>query len=442
MSQPKLFQKYRPHAEQQKFHKSKARFKALTAGVRAGKTYGAAREFIRKIRADRKRKKGILKYWVVAPTFELADVALKEIATILNGGREALAPVSPSRLVKSWNASKRILVLKGGNVVIKFKSGHDPRKLVAEGLDGLWMDEPARMKPEAWRGALRQRLSDRVGWTIFSTTPLGTNNWYYTDIYQRGNPDSEIYDPNYENFHFKTVDNTAVPELVEEVKRARKELPEVYFKREYEASFDDFVGQIYEELNPRTHLYDALPSGIQFEKFVAGMDFGWKMGALVILGKTYEGQWYLMEEILRTHTFIAAEKGSAITWADELVEVKKRYRNIVFWCDSEDPEAIALLRRAEVHAMKAEKAVMLGIQRVAVLFHVQQGGEPRLKVHKSCTKTWFQLKSYRWDERQGEVYDKPALNQDDHAPDALRYALYSDFKKGHIGQGRQVAGYG
>jgi hypothetical protein len=68
----RLFANYHPHAKQVPFHKSKARFKALAAGTRGGKTYACAREFIRKAYRDRAKKQGRLNYWIVAPDYNPA----------------------------------------------------------------------------------------------------------------------------------------------------------------------------------------------------------------------------------------------------------------------------------------------------------------------------------------------------------------------------------
>ena len=175
-----LFANYKPHEKQQAFHRSTARIKCCAAGVRGGKTYAGAREFIRKVYTDRTEKKGRLNYWIVAPTYALTDVAKEEIFDIL--GAEIEDPKT-SPLVKSWNGSKLRLVLKG-NIYIEFKSAEKPETLVARGLDGVWIDEAGRCAAVTWAN-LRARIADRQGWALFTTTPMG-KNWFYEEVYKLG----------------------------------------------------------------------------------------------------------------------------------------------------------------------------------------------------------------------------------------------------------------
>jgi hypothetical protein len=228
----RLFANYHPHAKQKPFHKSKARFKALAAGTRGGKTYACAREFIRRVYRDRAAKKGRLNYWIIAPDYNLTEVAREELADIL--GCDSPENMESSPLVKKWNASKLRLWLYG-NILIEFKSAERPERLVARGLDGAWFDEAARCPQVAWAN-LRDRLADRQSWCLFGTTPMG-KNWFYEEIYRLGDQFDELYDPEFQSFLFKTADNTAVPGLASEVERAKKQMPLRYFRRDFEASF-------------------------------------------------------------------------------------------------------------------------------------------------------------------------------------------------------------
>jgi hypothetical protein len=419
----------------------------LSAGARAGKTYAAAREFVKRIYQDRAAKRGHLRYWVVAPTYQLVDVARREISTILSG-EETDYPI-PGKLVKSWNKTTRILELNGA-ITITFKGAHKPETLVAEGLDGLWCDEPARMKPDAWRGQLRMRLSDRAGWALFSTTPLG-KNWYYTDIFLRGCPESESYDPQYENFRFRTVDNTSRPGLVAEVEKARRELPKAYFEREYEASFDAFHGQIFDELCDEIHLVDSIPDWVRFERYSVGVDFGWNLGAATFNGIDQFNNWWQFDELQMSKVPIITDDHNPKTWAKILDEkfrgLKKSKDGIWVWCDTENPEGIQSFRRANwpdyVTVRGAEKAVYPGISHMAAMLH-PINGQPRLKILRSCTKSYEQYRGYYWDDKNDNFIDKPAPGQIDHCVDSERYSLFSDFKRfGEVGDLRPVkyAGY-
>ena len=125
-----LFADYKPHEKQQAFHRSTARIKCCAAGVRGGKTYAGAREFIRKGYTDRAEKKGRLNYWVVAPTYTLTDAAKEEILDILGQIENPKQPIIKRELMKAK-------MLKG-NIYIDPNQQRN-QKHRARGLDGVWM---------------------------------------------------------------------------------------------------------------------------------------------------------------------------------------------------------------------------------------------------------------------------------------------------------------
>ena len=130
-----LFKSYRPHAGQRRLHRLGTRFAAVCAGVRSGKTHGTAREFLRRVFADRFWKEGPLHYWAVAPTYDLCSIQQREILAVLDSHQ--------ARLVTADGKKERRLKL-AGDILIEFKSAHRPEMLVGVGLDGLWLDEAAR----------------------------------------------------------------------------------------------------------------------------------------------------------------------------------------------------------------------------------------------------------------------------------------------------------
>jgi hypothetical protein len=447
-----FFETYYPHAKQYLVHQSKARFKGIAAGARSGKTFCSGKELMKRIIYDMHTKRSkLLLYWVVAPTSALVKIALREVASTL-AGYGCLEPSSLMQFVEGWHKSENRLTIFNGRVIIWFKSADRPDLLVAEGLDGLWIDEAARMKADAWRGNLRMRLSDKNGWCLFSSTPKGPN-WYYTDVFLRGVKGSECYDPEFESFHFKTIDNTAVPGLVEEVRKARNELPKAYFEREYEANFDAFFGQIYEELDESIHVIDAVPKGTRFVHYSAGMDYGWNQGAFGIDGMTSTGDWICLEEITKSQLVVASEDSNAPSWVNLIkqkifdVNGDLIYPGLTIWCDSADPEAIKLMQKSGLPARKAHKEVLNGIARVASLLHPVPGrgpngeAQPRYRFLRRCKETYRQMVAYHWDEYNGISLDRPAPRQTDHHADEKRYSLYSDFVKGGKKEQRRVSGW-
>lgn len=427
----RLFENYKPHSKQVPFHRSKARFKALAAGTRGGKTYACAREFLRRVYRDRANKKGRLNYWIIAPDYNLTEVAREELATIL--GCDNPEDMVSSPLVKKWNASKFRLWLHG-NILIEFKSAERPERLVARGLDGAWFDEAARCPAVAWAN-LRARLADRRGWCLFGTTPMG-KNWFYDEIYRLGDPLDELYDPWFRSFLFKTADNTAVPGLAAEVERARKQMPLRYFRRDFEASFEVFVGQVYDEFDRDVHVLPPEKIPATFAEVIATKDWGYRPnpGVTLLIGITGAGDWYVFDEIYETELLITPANADdrSDNWIKRDKELREGQRQGIneWFADPSEPAYIEAYRRNGINIREAKNDVAPGIQAVATLLHInEETGRPRLFISAKCRNAIRELEGYHYKENKDGTLKEVVEKKDDHCPDALRYAVFTKLGK-------------
>jgi len=132
--------------------------------------------------------------------------------------------------VKKNEVEKRIEFPNGGSVTVR--SAVVPDSLVAAGLDGLVMDEAARVKEEAWYGSLRATLSDHRGWAMFISTPKGFNWFHNLFLHAQQTPDWAAWQS-------PTADNPLIP--TEEIDAARIDSPR-YFGQEYLAHFEQQEG--------------------------------------------------------------------------------------------------------------------------------------------------------------------------------------------------------
>ncbi|RAV22669.1 terminase large subunit [Paenibacillus contaminans] len=444
-----VLERYKPHPKQKLFHKSKARFKNLCAGVRAGKTFSAARETYQKIEYDVKhKKKKYLVYWLVAPTHVIGLVQRKEFFKVLTEPY-GLDPdnIKKSPLVKSWNANDKELTLvfrwKSGNkkfkkkVKINFKTAKDPSALVGESVDGAWLDEASRMKEEAW-SMIQQRISDSIGWVLLSTTPLG-RNWYYEQVYLVGEPGNERHDPDFENFVFYTADNTAVPGLAEEVQRRKKTMPFKYWKRDYMASFDSFEGQIYDDFNRDVHLVprqeiNKMIKGRKFLGFIMGKDWGYvDAGTSVVIGVTEDFSFYVVDLLYEEEMYVDSSDDSVRTWVKEDIKLFNKYQIEAMYCDTARAEYIAAYRKYGFPIKPVDKTRKDGVQLISTLFHVsEETGKARLYISEDLTPMIKEVEAYKWAEtKDGRKLEEPE-DGNDHTLDALRYAIYNFCKSNNL----------
>lgn len=439
---------YRPFDKQLEFHRSSKRFKCAFAGNRAGKTMSGAAEFVANIFRDLHAGKGkravrlgstripSLTYWVITPTQRLSEFPYREIVRFL-----------PREMVDKVDGTTRDMWLKG-DIQIAFRSTERPELLVAETLNGLWMDESPRCKAEAWRGGLRARLADQRGWALFTGSPLGgRNNWVFQDLVSRVGVDEHVG-----SFHWTTAENPHIPS--EEIDHARRTLPDAWFKRDWEASWDSFGGAIYSEFNDSVHVTNEQKLRFEFGlgqrplrecflRVLSIIDFGFSGNACMLtIGEMGDRNWVVLDEVYGPG--IRPLVGTAKTWLGECQRVAREYGVRDFLGDPEDPGAMFDLRNNGISIRNANKEIYTGIRRVASALHVDEHTKkPGLRIFDRCKNTIREMRNYMWkpNKEQTGFLEEPAPNQDDHAMDCLRYGamelkLYDFVEKSRNDYGR------
>jgi hypothetical protein len=192
---------------------SDARFRALVAGRRFGKTYLSQVELCRAAWG-----KGRLA-WYVGPTYKQAKrIVWKPL-------KEMTWPYWASQPNET---DLRIELITGGTISVRGADNYD--SLRGDGLDFLVLDEYASIAREAWLEVLRPALADRQGKALFIGTPRGYNHFY--ELYQAAQNQ-----PNWATFQFTTEEGGNVPK--EEIQSATHELDERTFRQEFQASFEN-----------------------------------------------------------------------------------------------------------------------------------------------------------------------------------------------------------
>jgi hypothetical protein len=422
-----VLRNFTPHPSQLKVLNSSRRWVVVLAGVRGGKTYSCAAAFLLRIFADMARgrfndkvpatgdryRRPRYHAWICAPTYDL----LKE-------PRRYITQLLPEALIENFYEGRE-LWLKGG-ILIEFKSTDNAKALVSAGLNGMWCDEADRIDADAWRGQLSTRLSDKQGWAIFSSTPYAARaGFLWQDFISR--KDDVSLDIDFISWRF--IDN--VYNSLSEWKAAKARTPERYFKREYEASLDAFVGLVY-ELGDQ-HVIDVVPDKRAFKSVVAGVDWGWNdPGAIVVIADTGK-QLIVVDELKEPHLQVIAQSPGERCWVSEAVRLQQKWGVSKFVCDHE-PGFVHAFQRAGLNAMNAHKDIALGIRRVSetMLSSAAQGAPgsvnytpavPGLVVARQCKQTIEEMRSLAWDvDKHGNMLEEPAPGND-HCSDAMRYAV-------------------
>ena len=150
-------------------------------------------------------------------------------------------------------------------------------------------------------------------------------------------------------------------------------------------------------------------------RWFVGVDFGWEhYGAFVLMGKTEDGRYYLVQEWATQHQHIDR-------WVEIARSIKAQRGDINFYCDGARPDYVQELRKTGIRAIYARKDVVAGISEVASLYKQRR----LFIVQENAPRFAQEIYGYVW--KPGA--DEPVKTNDD-VQDAVRYAIYSDLLYG------------
>ncbi len=376
----------------------KNRFVVLAAGRRFGKTILAVIVLL----INALSHKDSL-YWFVAPSYKQAKMIawrmLKTFSTFFN---------------PKFNESELSATFPNG-AVIELKGADNEDSLRGIGVWGMVIDEFATIYNSwsVWHEVLRPTLTDRKGWVLFISTPKGKDAFF--ELFLKG----QRKEDGFISFQYKTTDNPYIDD--KEVEEARKTMPDRYFKQEYEASFEDYIGLIWPEFN-KSHIIEPYYLQGAFDRIGAIDPAVTGTTAALKAAIDDEGEIIVYQELY--------EKDRRVSEATETISEEG-----VYWLI--DPSSKARHREKEgelyslydeytdngITAYPAEHDVDAGINRVGELFK-----QHKIKVFNTCKNLIWELERYHWAELKeaitGAQRPKP-YKKDDHLVDCLRYLVMS-----------------
>ena len=211
-----MIEGYAPRKSQKVVHASPARFMAVDAGRRWGKTILGLNWLLEGICQE-----GGPAWWL-APIYAQSKMAFRRLCSAARAGGADSA-------IKDKSISELRLEFANSQVM-EFKSADNPDTLRGEGLRRVVLDEAARIKREIYEEVVRPAVSDTHGRILFLSTPKG-KNWFY-EIYTRG---QDPLQKEFQSWKFPTADNPAVAKA--DIEQAQQSLPIDVFSQEYLAEF-------------------------------------------------------------------------------------------------------------------------------------------------------------------------------------------------------------
>lgn len=434
----KFFEKigYFPYYKQRLFHASRARFKVMVAGRRAGKSTMSGKDAEPELFVNERRR-----YWIVGPNYDLGE---KEFRVMWNDLIIELKLGQDKRVKKAYSKKQGDMYMEfPWGTRIEVRSAQHPESLVGDGLHGVIMSEAAKHSEDTWERYIRPALADYRGWATFPTTPEGMN-WLHK-LWQYGqNPTGEYED--YESWQFPSWENRVLyPEGRNdpEIKLIELTTSPEWFAQEIGADFTAFSGRIYSEFQEVSHVKPVTYN----PEWTNVMCFDWGFVNPLACIEFQIDPWdniYIWREhyesykTLQQHLQIIRNR-----------EQPEGYKIDMCFGDAADPEAAQEVTNSYVYCAvdpDAKKNWREGIELVKTFLKEYETGlvadeygtpltQPKLFVDNSCVHTIKEFNNYKATEGPRTSRNKTspredAQKYDDHALDAVRYAMMHIYKLG------------
>ena len=268
---------------------------------------------------------------------------------------------------------------------------------------GAYVNEASLANEKVFKEII-SRCSGDGARIVFDTNPDNPEHWLK----------KEYIDSKSENiisYHFELDDNTFLsPRYIQNIKESTPS--GMFYDRDIRGLWVTGEGVVYSDFDSNKHFINDVDN-VEFETYIAGVDWGYShFGSIVVFGIDKQNNWYLLEEHAKQFKEIDY-------WADVALDIKARYGNINFYCDSARPEHVERFRRERIRAINADKSVLSGIEEVARLIKLGRFFvvSDKVKMFKK------EIYNYVWDEKTGNP-----VKENDDVMDSMRYAIYSHMR--------------
>lgn len=238
----------------------------------------------------------------------------------------------------------------------------------------------------------------------------------------------QVYPDSHFSFHATGYDAPLLvdPDYLEKTKAITT--PEI-FKREWLCDFDSSEGLVYPMFSEQYHVRPA-DRRRPYSEILIGADHGWEdpgvLLAIGVDGSGREARLHVIEEVYKSGQ-------SDSWWIETARQWVSKYPGARWYADPSRPGLIEDWRRAGARIQDVNNDVADGVGAVGDRLIIRDTGNgstyTRLYVDPSCKHTIREFGVYRRkrDPRNKERVLEDIQDRDNHAMDALRYAVMSRF---------------
>ncbi len=415
--------------------RSTAKVDVFRGGNRSGKTKsGSVKTSRRALNQDPFRTfDTVQKLWVVCRNWEMLGgylwPAIKEYIPDRYIAGSSWLRRSPPEIPLS-------IKLHNGNEIAFKSADASPDKFAGDKIDFAWVDEEI---PGAIMQEVRARLIDKDGDLLVTFTPVRSLQWL-RDLER---------EPGTAVFRASTIDNPYLPQAA--VQAYAASLSDAARRRRLAGEYGQAEGLVYPQIGVEHFLEERAGSLVDDRgvnrypwplppswRRVAAIDFGYVNPFVFLLGALDPDQRLILYQCLYGSSRRITEWAAILK--DEISAAPSRVWPI--WSDHDAGER-AELDFAGVPTEAAKKDIVQGIERVHDRLHIQGDGRPRVYFCMPALRPLVdEAELYQYPEQiTGRTKDIP-IDKDNHALDALRYAVMGLDGGPPAGIGLLIAGAG
>lgn len=396
---------YIPHKKQHLFHYTVSQKKVtlFNSGRGVGKTLAGLMQSLQYALSS------VTSGLIVAPTYDM----------LMDNILPMMYEVLPAHVMDGYHKQSKKLWLPNGSL-ITLRSGDNPNRLRGGNRDWAWLDEARNYDTdEVYKVVLAQLRNRRLDKMWITTTPAGLFHWLYSAIAEQShsNPDIGFISAS-------TKDNPYLsPEYYSFLK---SQYTGVFAEQELEGKFVSFEGLVYDtfsltenvapvERNPNNPLFIGVDDG-QAHGGGEGT-IGYHPRVILFIEQQPNGAMHVLDEYVATLELPEISLSRAVAMYPQIDGA---------FIDSSASDIIRRIGNLNISYVRATHRVADGIK--VVRRFIQDGNGVRLlKINPRCKTLIKEMQMYRYSENatKAEAGEPTPKKQDDHAMDALRYALYT-----------------
>ena len=392
----------------------------LVGVTAAGKTHVALMRLI--IELNNAPKKGTIRFLITAQTHSNIQRSLiSELLPMLDNYGIPLKKIEVSKGSVGYQFENKILIPQHANNI-------DAVRTIRGGGFYFWLgDEVTKYHPSFFREALiRLRYTDEnqvyhLGKCLLTLNPDRPSHFIKTDYI-----DQAHRDPSIRVWNFGFDDNPTMPEDVKKSYLTDKKFTGAERDRLILGKWVvDAEGAVYPEFIRTKHCFVGDPPAP--DMIILGMDFGYK-NPTAILKIAYANEIFWVTQEYYANTMIDNAFCFWLFEESDFFDSTETYLRV--YCDTAGQEAIDRLNLYQqenygkiiLPFVDSNKSVQPGVSTLKSLF-----ASGRIRISEKCHNLLREIDSYEWMPGDNEIPRK----RDDHAMDALRYAIYTHMEAGH-----------